>query len=164
MTIEQVRDLLESLSLQSFSCGCFDFELAAPESLVDFQIGYAVDPAGDSLVGETDGAWEASWVALARDFLCDPIFTDTNLPMLPVFTAVHGAGKWTPRQIAPSFSAFADVMRAALTLARGRESPVALRSNPIGEEERQAFRAIVDTNGASAEYWLGLFEDPGDDD
>ena len=164
MTAELVGELLESLGLQSFQYGCFDFEVARTEGLVDLQLGYAVDADGNSLVGEADGAWKANWVVLAQDFRCDPVFTDTHLPALPVFTAVHGIGKWLPQEISPSLAAFAAVVRAAQALARSRESPVALESNPIGEAERQAFRATVEANGASTEYWLGLFEDPVDDD
>jgi hypothetical protein len=90
-------------------------------------------------------------------------FVDINLPNTPVFTAMHGEGTWSPWEIAPSLEAFATVLHGAQALASGRDSPVALESNPLTDHEREAFRALVEANGATWDYWLAMFQDLGSD-
>lgn len=156
-------DTLKGLKLTSFDYGYFEFIVARPSELGEFQVGYAVDDEGNSLAGEGEGDWGASWVVFAQDFLSDPIFTDLAAPDAPVFRAMHGQGAWEPEEVAPSVGAFAKILRAAAVLAKGRETPVELESNPVTDEEKDEFRAVVVANGGSEEYWLGSFEDDEDD-
>jgi hypothetical protein len=150
------------LELTSFDFGYFEFTVASPRELVEFQVGYAVDDDGNSLTGDDEGDWRKGWVVFAQDFLSDPVFTDMTIPTSPVFHAAHGEGAWDPVEIAPSLDAFATVLQAARCLAEGRESPVTLEANPVTDAEKTKFRDVVIGNGASEEYWLTFFEDDED--
>ena len=56
---------------------------------------------------------------------------------LPVFTAVHGTGDWTPVQIADSFKTFKKTLKMVSDISVGGEYPVLLKKNPIGDSERK---------------------------
>ena len=93
VTIEHAGDELEC-------------SLSTAELLDEAQLGYAVAPDGTSLVGAT-GAWQANWLVVGYETLCgDPIFVDLADERLPVFTAPHGMGVWTPTQVASSLAEF----------------------------------------------------------
>jgi hypothetical protein len=80
--------------------------LARPEGLDDAQLGYSATPDGASLVGG-DGGWRREWLAIGYETLCgDPIFVDLSDEQLPVFTAPHGEGVWTPTRVEASLAAF----------------------------------------------------------
>lgn len=162
MRTRALENILEELHLESFDYGCFEFSLPPPTGVEEFQVGYAVDSSGNTLVGAGEGDWRENWIVFARDFSGDPVFVDIDQPNLPVFTALHGEGTWSPWEIAPSIKAFATVLCAAKTLALGRESPIALGSNPIADHEREAFQALVKANGVSHDYWLAMFQDLDD--
>src|SRR5438477_32533 len=131
MRTRVLENVLKEIRLESFDYDCFEFSIAPPAELEAFQVGYAVDPSGNTLLGTGEGDWHENWIVFARDFSDDPVFVDINLPSMPVFTAMHGEGVWSPWEIAPSVKAFAIVLRGAQALAFNRESPVALESNPI---------------------------------
>jgi hypothetical protein len=83
-----------------------EVELYAPAELEAGQVGYSVDVEGRSLIGG-DGGWRAEWVVIGIETLLgDPIFVDVTTPQLPVFTAMHGMGKWDPELIADSLEQF----------------------------------------------------------
>ena len=70
------------------------------------QIGYRVDPNGNSLIGDGD-RWRHNWIVIGHEDLCgDPIFIDTESGDMPVLTAVHGQGSWESNLIAKSAVAF----------------------------------------------------------
>jgi hypothetical protein len=163
MRTHALESVLKELRLESFDYDCFEFSVAGPAELEAFQVGYACDPSGNTLLGTSEGDWRENWIVFARDFSDDPVFVDINFPNMPVFTAMHGAGTWSPWEIAPSVNAFAIVLRAAQVLASHRESPVALESNPVADHERGAFEALVEANGVSPDYWLAMFQDLGAD-
>lgn len=71
--------------------------------LSDAQLGYSVDPAGVSLIGENDGDWRPNWLVIGNEELGGaPIFIDTSQPGYPVYTAMHGEGRWDPEPLALS--------------------------------------------------------------
>ena len=112
-------------------------DLLQPEQLVEAQVGYAVDPAGRSLLGQQDGAWLATWLVVAtEDLVGDPIFVDTAAPEWPVYTAAHGEGTWAPELVADSFASFVAALDLIRSLVRNRETPVALERHPISPIER----------------------------
>jgi hypothetical protein len=157
-----LTNLLKELRLESFDYDCFTFSVSSVDGLDAFQVGYAFDPTGSTLSGAGGGDWRQNWIVVAQDFSGDPVFVDVDLPDSPVFTALHGEGTWSPWQIAPSLRTFATLLRRARALAAGRDSPIALESNPITVDEREAFQALVEANGASSDYWLAMFQDLGD--
>jgi hypothetical protein len=63
-------------------------------------------------------------------------------------SAVHGEGVWAPFLIAASLQAFAFALNAIKTASTGRETPVALESNPLPEIERKKIvQSIANVNG-----------------
>jgi hypothetical protein len=92
---------------QNLKVGDAVVRLASPDELGELQVGYGVGPDGDDLGGNDPGDWRASWLVVGRDEdLGDPFFVDLADPSLPVFTAMHGAGTWDPRPVAPSWQHF----------------------------------------------------------
>ena len=80
--------------------------LVAPASLDTAQVGYAVAPDGQSLVGG-EGRWKPEWLVIGYDAeLGDPLFVDLNDLSMPVYTAMHGAGTWKPTLVASDVRSF----------------------------------------------------------
>jgi hypothetical protein len=98
----------------------------------DRQVGYARSADGDSLCSGEPGAWLPEWIAIGIETLCgDPIFINSAITSLPVFTAAHGEGSWAPALVASSLEGFDAALRRLRHLAIGREHPVALEKNPL---------------------------------
>lgn len=80
--------------------------LVAPPDLDSAQVGYATDAEGRDLTSG-QGSWQSEWLVIGTDyFVGDPYFVDLSRPELPVFTAIHGAGKWDPQPVADSLRTF----------------------------------------------------------
>lgn len=80
--------------------------LVPPSDLDAAQVGYATDAQGRDLTSG-EGRWQPQWLVIGTDFfLGDPYFVDLSRPDLPVFTAMHGAGKWDPEPVAKSLQDF----------------------------------------------------------
>lgn len=99
-----VCDLLAEAP-QTVTVGDATYEFASPSALPLTQQGYSVSPEGEDLTGSRDGEWRAAWLVVGWDEdLSDPLFVDLAEDALPVFTAMHGAGKWEPEPVAPSLA------------------------------------------------------------
>ena len=142
--------------LMSFSIGYSGLHFFIESEFSEGQRGYSVDDEGKSLVGKDEGDRQVGWKVIGYEESCgDPIFVDTDLEGIPVFTAIHGMGDWTPVQIADSFEAFKKNLKIVLEISVGRENPVMLERNPIGESERKnALGEIRQLNPRSdTEFW-----------
>ncbi len=89
-----------------------------------------------------------------------PIFIDTNDEDFPVYTAAHGMGEWSAQLIAFSFRHFIDILQQVRRVSRGRGTPVALKSNPISDSEREAVLSFIRRNNPDVDMtfwkvWLG---------
>jgi hypothetical protein len=142
--------------------GITRFTIAAANEIQAFQLGYSIDHRGRSLVGKEDGDWMPNWVVIGLDYsLGDPIFIDSADPETAVYKAAHGEGRWDPIRIASSLQNFRMALQALSALARGREHPVALESNPLTPDERQSFLSLIgDQNGDGVvdEFWSDLLD------
>ena len=99
---EEVATLLDGAPA-TVQVGESTFELIAAAQLGDAQVGFAVDPGGDSLTGDRPGDWRPEWIVVGTDAdLGDPLFVDLRSTELPVLTAMHGEGDWDPEEVAPS--------------------------------------------------------------
>jgi hypothetical protein len=126
------------------------------EKIPEAQLGYSVIPDGDT----TD--WKDSWLVVGHDIaLGDPIFIDGSIKDLPVFTAPHGEGYWSPTMIAPSTHAFFEIFEHFAVLAKNRQHPVALEKNPPSEKELKEFMDHVSRycSGKIPDFW-SLLVDP----
>ncbi|WP_024658758.1 hypothetical protein N027_02920 [Pseudomonas syringae USA007] len=119
---------------------------AKPECVNDFQAGYRTDGnTGESLVSETDGAWKPEWYVVAMTGLDDPVFLAVNEAEsgYPVYTAVHGAGRWNAIQIAPSLRAFDRLLK---TLAE------------VDDDTAEFNRLIMAEVSFPNEYWREVID------
>ncbi|MFA0997731.1 MULTISPECIES: hypothetical protein [Pseudomonas syringae group] len=119
---------------------------AKPECFNDFQAGLRTNGnTGESLVSETDGAWKPEWYVVAMTGLDDPVFLDMNEAEsgYPVYTAVHGAGRWDEIQIAPSLGAFDRLLK---TLAE------------VSEDTAEFNRLIMAEVSFPNEYWREVID------
>ena len=145
------------VSLNEALFGYRTVEVLEPDELHAAQEGY-------------DGIdWQPSWLVIAIDefFGGDPLFTDLADEYLPVFTALHGTGRWDAVQIADSFEGFIGALEAVASIAAGREHPVTpggLEKHPLPElERRRVLHRIRELNPRSASHfwdeWLTVEEE-----
>jgi hypothetical protein len=127
--------------------------------LKSLQVGYSISPTGDSLTGDRDGDWLRKWVVIGyEEGLGDPIFIDTTEEAFPVYTAIHGEGRWDAKRIAVSLEAFGRALSAVADVAKNRESPVALENDPLTQSEKETTLAAIrrDNPGVKLEFWETL--------
>ncbi|SDP33757.1 ribosomal protein L7/L12 [Phyllobacterium sp. OV277] len=115
MRIYQRKDPFDESIRDFLANGIVVGNLALPthyaefERLDDFQVGFRRHGhTGENLVSEIDGEWRPGWYVIAMTGLDDPVFIDKaeGEDGYPVYTAVHGAGRWDAMRIAPSLAAF----------------------------------------------------------
>jgi hypothetical protein len=107
-------------SVHEASFGYRSVEIVDPDGLPAAQEGY------------NDPGWQPTWLVIATDdLLADPIFIDLTEEHLPVYTAVHGIGRWEPVQIADSFEGFVGGLEAVASIARRDLLPDAERSRVL---------------------------------
>lgn len=117
-----------------------------PECFNDFQAGFRTNGnTGESLVSETDGGWKPEWYVIAMTGLDDPVFLAVNEAEsgYPVYTAVHGAGRWDAIQIAPSLGAFDRLLK---TLAE------------VDDDTAEFNRLIMAEVSFPNEYWSEVID------
>ena len=142
--------------LKSFSLGYSGLRFFNESELSDGQLGYSVDPDGSSLAGSNSGDWKDGWTVIGYDESCgDPIFVDLHSEGFPVFTAVHGLGEWTPKQIGDTLESFRKCVDELASLSIGRENPVELDANPINNLVREVVLKKVSSLSPNSdlEFW-----------
>ncbi|RRD94552.1 hypothetical protein EII17_07785 [Clostridiales bacterium COT073_COT-073] len=93
---------------------CMEFPLL-PCIYGDFekmQMGYRWDPIQQlSLIADKPGAWQENWYVIAQNGLGDPFFVDIKAADYPVYTAMHGTGKWKAIKVAESIEQFSEILK-----------------------------------------------------
>ena len=156
MNVDHYLDLRNEATIESVSLGYTTFALFSAAEVEDAQVGYSVSDSGERFTGDQEGDWKESWLVIGYEDLCgDPIFVDLAKPLLPVFTAAHGQGDWSPVMIASSYEGFIQALQEVKRISLGRENPVKLERNPISAVEReQTLNRIAELNqSASLEFW-----------
>ena len=99
--------------------------MSRPAQLRARQIGYAVSPTGESLVGTKDGDWLSAWVVVGYQELCgDPFFIDRFKSGFPVYSAMHGGGRSEARKNRCFIGGnLAMASRPWAAVAQGRDTP-----------------------------------------
>jgi len=123
------------------------------------QVGYSVTSSGESLTGDGDGDWHPHWIVIGYEELCgDPIFIDTACDGFPVYTALHGEGRWDAEQIAVSLESFGKSLSVIAQAAKSRQFPTALEKNPITASEKEATIAAIkrENPGLELRFWETL--------
>jgi hypothetical protein len=94
-----------AVAFDTVEYGGIGVQLFQSDEVPPEQVGFAIGPQGESLVGVRPGDWQPEWVVIGRDTGCgDPIFASQEHPH-PVFSAMHGQGFWSslPRQVPTSY-------------------------------------------------------------
>lgn len=156
--IDAVKKILEKVP--DISLGYSEINFLRSDELEEGQEGYSFDSSGKSLITGKDGDWEEGWVVIASDNVGDPIFVDTAVSFLPVFSAIHGQGTWDPFIIADSLDRFIDVISILARVSENRTYPVDIENNPIDNHERKAvikeIRKLIPHS--EVEYWEAFLD------
>jgi hypothetical protein len=160
MNTHQYIEIRNRLPLAQVSLGYTTVAIFSESELEEAQLGYGVSDSGETFTGEKKGDWKKSWLVIGSEDLCgDPIFVDLDAPELPVFSAAHGQGEWTPVMIASSFEGFVKALQEIESISDGRQNPVQLQRNPLLVSERErVLRRIAELNpDASLDFWESWF-------
>lgn len=99
----------------------------------------AIEALAREQAGYRGKGWGEHWYVVARKSMGgDPIFVDASNPGLPVMTARHGMGEWTPVVVAPAWNDFIRAVERVRAFSIGREYPAALEENSPSDAERQS--------------------------
>jgi hypothetical protein len=145
----------QGIPIDEVSYGVGGIKLFNATELDEGQVGYSITAEGESLCGYEEGDWRPTWLVIGYDTAVgDPLFIDTSDPALPVLTAVHGQGTWEPSRIAVSIDTFTHSLNEFARVAKGRNNPAQLESNPLPDNERAAFlKHAMEMNGFEPEFW-----------
>lgn len=80
------------------------------EDFEKMQIGYRWDSAQKTLITNNTGSWQESWYVIAKNALGDPFFVDFNAENYPVYTAIHGIGRWKALKVSDSIYNFIEIL------------------------------------------------------
>lgn len=102
-----VHDLIKTVPFKKVVLGFLELHFFNDNELEEAQLGYRVDLDCQPLVGDIEGDWRDEWWVIAyEDLNGDPIFADISNDDFPIYTAMHGVGKWEPELISTTFKNF----------------------------------------------------------
>jgi len=74
--MESRKQVFSSLAIPPVSLGYTTVRIYTLDELEEAQMGYSVDPLGNSLVDNAEGSWKKEWLVIGYEDLCgDPIFS-----------------------------------------------------------------------------------------
>jgi hypothetical protein len=158
MKMKPFEEILDTIR-REVSFGYTTIHIFRASELETQQVGYSVSPTGDLLTTDHGGGWLKSWIVIGNEDLCgDPIFIDSSQADFPVYTAMHGEGRWEAEQIAASLVGFGHALTAIAGIAEGRKYPVALENKPLTQPERAAALAEIQRHNPNVDlsFWQGL--------
>jgi hypothetical protein len=155
---DRYNKLRENWPSDEVSYGSGGIKLFGAGELENGQLGYSVAPDGSSLCSGENGAWRPNWVVIGyKTGLGDPLFVDTDLATLPVFTAMHGEGAWEPVLVAASVEAFGICIEEFARISEGRSNPVHPRGSRCGPRDiRTGLRSTctLSSRRRNTRYWI----------
>jgi hypothetical protein len=89
------------------------------------------------------GAWNEHWIVLLSSN-GDPYIGDLSDPVVPVYRADHGAGKWSPELFQPNLKAFIDTIRVEerVMMKVTPQSVYSVVLNGFGEQPNKTLLAL----------------------
>lgn len=151
---------MKSKNINEVFFGASGFSLANEASIKELQIGYSVHPDGTDLTGSNDGDWLKSWVVIGTDTeVGDPFFVDTSDPALPVYTAMHGMGEWSPERVCNSLVSFLEILSYLKSISNQDFARIDPDENTITDPSKLSDieKKICDLSG-DKHYWQNFFE------
>lgn len=135
-----------------------DFEIFSFEKLDECQIGYRIDPYGNSLVTDEEDTWDEGWIVIGYETLCgDPIIIELKEDGYPVSRLMHGMGSWD------NGTFLADSMQSFLNILHGIRCFLAEKQVLRGKRtiQHKELKAVVNSvieknNSGDFEIWESL--------
>ncbi len=158
--VQEVIDLLKSKNLKEVFFGSHGFNLADETSFKDLQLGYSLHPDGSDLTGSNEGDWYKGWIVIATDTeVGDPFFIDINKSSMPVYTAMHGMGSWSPELVATSLDSFLEVLVYLKSISNQDFSRIDPDESTITDEnELQEIEKKLGSLSGEKDYWQNFIE------
>ena len=138
---------------ENISIGFNEMNFISADNFDEGQIGYSIDPDGNSLTTGQPGSWKEGWIVIGNDNLGDPIFVDCSDTYLPVYSSQHGQDEWDATLIANSLDSFKSILEYLKELSFGRESPNEIEENPIPQSDLKDFFNTVKRNNDDIVIW-----------
>ena len=156
--LDKIRSFLSNTN--DISLGYREINFIQPDNLDDEQIGYSIDPNGNSLITGNDRDWQEEWLVIATNDLGDPLFVDVSSPNFTVLSAQHGEGNWEPFVIAEGLDNLKDIISLLEKLSVKRTNPVEFEKLPITDKERRNFLTQIreQNPGAEISFWENFVE------
>lgn len=156
---EEIKRNLELIKLECDKIKDYvNIEIFSFEQLDEFQIGYSVDPDGNSLVSDDEDTWDENWVVIAYETLCgDPIIIELNEEGYPVSLLMHGMDSWdNGSYLADSMESFLNILKEIVYFLT--EKQVLKGKLNIQNKELKAIliNIIEMSNSANFETWESL--------
>lgn len=156
---EKIKRNLELIKLECDKIKDYvNIEIFSFEQLDEFQIGYSVDPDGNSLVSDDEDTWDENWVVIAFETLCgDPIIIELNEGGYPVSLLMHGMDSWdNGSYLADSMESFLNILKEIVYFLT--EKQVLKGKLNIQNKELKAIliNIIEISNSANFETWESL--------
>ncbi|MFT8320852.1 MAG: hypothetical protein ABF649_08105 [Bacillus sp. (in: firmicutes)] len=105
--LEELESLDIEIEVHDPEIETLSIHLFSREEFEEGQLGYSVDEEGNSLTGNNEGDWKATWYVIGYDeLLGDPIFIDIENKNYLVMTAMHGEDDWEPEVLFSSLNEF----------------------------------------------------------
>ena len=160
MEIKDYIEIRRTIAIEEVSFGGTTVNLFAEGELEEGQLGYSRGASGEDFTGTGEGDWKTNWLVIGYEDLCgDPIFLDLKDINLPVYTAIHGQGRWDPIGISISLEGFIEALTIVDRVSEGRKNPVALVHNSLSQSEEDESLASIESavGSVSLEFWKCWF-------
>lgn len=147
--VEAVRSFMDRNDKLAFGKGCIYFYDSG--EMLQAQKGFSEDENGKSLITNSIGSWDKTWLVIGKENICDdPIFVDTYSEQLPVFTAIREHNNWEPVEIAPSLSSLQKII-AEIRKINGDDQECGNHSETAPEKQRHM--EIISRENAGLDNW-----------
>ena len=156
---EEIKRNLDLIKLEYAKIKDYvNIEIFSFEQLDEFQIGYSIDPDGNSLVSDDEDTWDENWIVIAYETLCgDPVIIELNEDGYPVSLLMHGMDSWdNGSYLADSMESFLNILKEIVCFLA--EKQVLKGKLNIQNKELQSMLIHITEidNSASFETWESL--------
>lgn len=151
---------IKFLNLKEVYFGSNGFSITDEAEIKDLQLGYSIQPDGSDLTGSGEGDWQKGWIVIGSDTeVGDPFFVDTSEPSNPVYTAMHGMGKWSPELVCNSLTSFIEVLSYLNSISEQDFARIDPDDNTITDPEELSTieKKLCDISGEKY-YWQNFIE------
>ncbi|WKE67103.1 hypothetical protein PVT67_07670 [Gallaecimonas kandeliae] len=158
--MQKIIDAIKLSGLKEVYFGANGFSIADENSINDLQLGFSLHPDGTDLTGSNEGDWKKGWIVIGTDTVVgDPFFVDTNQPLLPVYTSMHGMGEWSAELVSASLPSFLETLSYLSCLSKQESARIDPDENTITDtKELSAIEKKLNEISGEKCYWKNFIE------